>query len=191
MANSLLDFVMSLVRDPDAAARYAADPAGAIADAHLPDVTSADVNNLIPMVADSLSGPLSGAGFGPSAGAGDGNVWASGAATAAFDAFDAHLPAAAAPDAHPVITDIAPHSDLGPALITDPGADPGAIDASLPDPSTQVTDVGVEHDAGTDAGGDWADHTAWDHTHVGDTHGAGSDVAGLPAPADHPGFDLF
>ena len=29
MANSLLDFVMSLVRDPDAAARYAADPAGA------------------------------------------------------------------------------------------------------------------------------------------------------------------
>ncbi len=55
MANSLLDFVMSLVRDPDAAARYAADPAGAIADAHLPDVTSADVNNLIPMVADSLS----------------------------------------------------------------------------------------------------------------------------------------
>ena len=26
MANELLDFVMSLVRDPDAAARYAADP---------------------------------------------------------------------------------------------------------------------------------------------------------------------
>ena len=55
MANSLLDFVMSLVRDPDAAARYAADPAGAIADAHLTDVSSADVNNLIPMVTDSLS----------------------------------------------------------------------------------------------------------------------------------------
>ena len=55
MANSLLDFVMSLVRDPDAAARYAADPAGAIADAHLTDVTSADVNNLIPMVTDSMS----------------------------------------------------------------------------------------------------------------------------------------
>ena len=31
MANSLLDFVMSLVRDPDAAAAYAADPAQAIA----------------------------------------------------------------------------------------------------------------------------------------------------------------
>ncbi len=55
MANSLLDFVMSLVRDPDAAARYAADPARPIADAHLTDVTSADVNNLIPVVSESLS----------------------------------------------------------------------------------------------------------------------------------------
>ena len=89
MANSLLDFVMSLVRDPDAAARYAADPAGAIADAHLTDVSSADVNNLIPMVADSLSmaAPTIGGGH-----VADANVWASGAATTAFDAFDAHLP---------------------------------------------------------------------------------------------------
>ena len=58
MANELLDFVMSLVRDPDAAARYAADPAGTIADAHLTDVTSADVNNLIPVVSESLSTAL-------------------------------------------------------------------------------------------------------------------------------------
>ena len=55
MANPLLDFVMSLVRDPDAAARYAADPAQAIADANLVDVTSADVQNLIPVVSESLS----------------------------------------------------------------------------------------------------------------------------------------
>ncbi|MDT5390903.1 MAG: hypothetical protein QOE04_4544, partial [Mycobacterium sp.] len=55
MANSLLDFVMSLVRDPDAAAHYAADPTQAIADANLTDVTSADVNHLIPVVAESLS----------------------------------------------------------------------------------------------------------------------------------------
>ena len=55
MANALLDFVMSVVRDPDAAARYAADPAQAIADANLTDVTSADVNNLIPVVSESLS----------------------------------------------------------------------------------------------------------------------------------------
>ncbi|BBY63471.1 Rv0340 family IniB-related protein [Mycolicibacterium helvum] len=181
MANSLLDFVMSLVRDPDAAARYAADPAGAIADAHLPDVTSADVNNLIPMVADSLSGPVSAGGFGSSSGAGgDGNVWASGAATAAFDAFDAHLPATTVADVHSVITDVAQHSGVDPALITDPGADSGLIDASLPDTSAQVTDIGFEHDAGSDAGTDWADHTTWDHTHVDDSHGT-----------DHPGFDLF
>ena len=50
MANPLLDFVMSLVRDPDAAARYAADSAQAIHDANLTDVTSADVNALIPVV---------------------------------------------------------------------------------------------------------------------------------------------
>jgi hypothetical protein len=192
MANSLLDFVMSLVRDPDAAARYAADPAGAIADAHLPDVTSADVNNLIPMVADSLSGSLSGTAFGPGTGAGgDGNVWASGAATAAFDAFDAYVPAATVPDTHPVITDVAQHADPAAALITDPGADPGAVDLSLPDTSAQVSDIGFDHAAATDAGPDWVDHAAWDHTHVDDTHGTASDVAGLPAPADHPGFDLF
>ena len=96
MANSLLDFVMSLVRDPDAAAQYAADPAQAIADANLTDVTSVDVNNLIPVVAESMSTAV------PSAGRprrrrhprcdSAHNVWASGAATAAFDAFGDHLP---------------------------------------------------------------------------------------------------
>jgi hypothetical protein len=80
MANALLDFVMTLVRDPDAAARYAADPAGALTDAGLTEVTSADVQNLIPVVTESLSHTAP-------AGPAD-NVWASGAATAAFDAFD-------------------------------------------------------------------------------------------------------
>lgn len=90
MANSLLDFVMSLVRDSDAAARYAADPAAAIAGAGLPDVTTADVDQLIPVVAESLSSAAPGldatswAGTLPSV---DANVWTSGAATAAFDAF--------------------------------------------------------------------------------------------------------
>jgi hypothetical protein len=89
MANALLDFVMSLVRDPDAAARYAADSAQAIKDANLTDVTPADVNSLIPVVSESLSASV------PTAGAdgslGDelaGNVWTSGAASSAFDAFD-------------------------------------------------------------------------------------------------------
>jgi hypothetical protein len=88
MANSLLDFVMSIVRDPDAAARYAADPEKTIAEANLTDVTSADVSNLIPVVSESLSMSL------PTTGADEmaDNVWASGAATAAFDAFDDHVP---------------------------------------------------------------------------------------------------
>lgn len=179
MANSLLDFVMSLVRDPDAAARYAADPAGAIADAHLTDVTSADVNNLIPMVADSLSGPVSGGGFGPGAGAGDGNVWASGAATAAFDAFD-HLPtAASAADVHSVITDVSQHADQAPALVSDLGVDPGTLD--LPGTAAQVTDTLADHGVTPDTVADWADHTTWDHGHVDDNH----------TSVDHPGFDLF
>ncbi|AKK25792.1 IniB N-terminal domain-containing protein [Mycobacterium sp. EPa45] len=178
MANSLLDFVMSLVRDPDAAARYAADPAGAIADAHLTDVTSADVSNLIPMVADSLSGPVSGGGFGPGPAAGDGNVWASGAATAAFDAFD-HLPAAVtAPEVHSVITEVAQHADQAPSLITDLGVDPGALD--LPGAAAQVTDTVLDHGVSPDAGHDWADPAAWDHSHAADDHGV-----------DHSGFDLF
>ena len=96
MANSLLDFVMSLVRDPDAAARYAADPTQAIADANLTGVTSADVSNLIPVVSESLSmgAPTAGADA-----AVDGNVWASGAATAAFDAFGDAVPADGLDDA--------------------------------------------------------------------------------------------
>lgn len=93
MANPLLDFVMSLVRDPDAAAQYAADPAQAISAANLTDVTSADVNALIPVVSESLSTatPTTGADL---LGGDLGNVWTSGAATSAFDAFgdDASIP---------------------------------------------------------------------------------------------------
>ena len=101
MANSLLDFVMALVRDPEAAARYAADPARALADADLTDVTNADVQNLIPVVAESLSMTVSSPGLDPFAAEPVGNVWASGAATAAFDAFDDLVPTAvgAGPDA--------------------------------------------------------------------------------------------
>jgi hypothetical protein len=76
VANSLLDFVISLVRDPDAAARYAANPAQTIADAHLVDVTSADVNNLIPMVTDSLSMTTPGGSIGSAPVADHGNVCA-------------------------------------------------------------------------------------------------------------------
>jgi hypothetical protein len=168
MANELLDFVMSVVRDPDAAARYAENPQQAIADAHLTDVTSVDVDNLIPVVSESLSmsAPLHGADA-----AADANVWSSGAATAAFDAFSDHVPGPVPGEVHePVITAPAtspvdvdagqwhdpaldlPHVDAGPLnqpfTTTEdvvPPADPGHVDP--------VFDHPVEHhDFGDDAG---------------------------------------
>ena len=178
MANSLLDFVMSLVRDPDAAARYAADPGGAIADAHLGDVTSADVNNLIPMVADSLSttAPTFGGGH-----VADGNVWASGAATAAFDAFDAHLPAVA-PDAHSVIADVINQpAEAAHSAISDAGIDPAAAGLEPVEMTYQVTAPGVDHQPGGEVLADWADHAGIEHSHVDDSHPSG----------DHLGFDIF
>ena len=87
MANPLLDFVMSVVRDPDAAARYAADADKALLEANLTDVTSADVNALIPVVSESLSMAAPSTGAEALADDPAGNVWTSGAATAAFDAF--------------------------------------------------------------------------------------------------------
>jgi hypothetical protein len=109
MANSLLDFVMSLVRDPDAAARFAENPDQAILDANLTNVTSADVSNLIPVVTESLGAAV------PSVGTGDlgDNVWASGAATAAFDAFDDQLPVQAVDDVHTAIADYVDQPDQG------------------------------------------------------------------------------
>jgi hypothetical protein len=125
MANELLDFVMSLVRDPDAAARYAENPDQAIHDANLVNVTSADVSNLIPVVSESLSAGVPTTGI-DHADAGS-NVWTSGAATAAFDAFGDHLPAATVDDAHSVITDHL--GQLDPALHSGLDAVP---DADLP-----------------------------------------------------------
>lgn len=66
MSNNLLDFVMALVRDPDMAAQYAANPVQAIADANLVGVQPADVSSLIPVVAESAgsAGGSVGAGAG-------------------------------------------------------------------------------------------------------------------------------
>ncbi|KKW62140.1 Rv0340 family IniB-related protein [Mycolicibacterium elephantis] len=108
MANSLLDFVMSVVRDPDTAARFAADPDQAIADANLTNVTSADVEALIPVVTESMSSLVTDM---PAVAGLDGlgeaatNVWASGAATAAFDAFGDEVPAPVIDDTESLIAD--------------------------------------------------------------------------------------
>lgn len=104
MANSLLDFVMTLVRDPDAAARFAENPDQAILDANLTNVTSADVGNLIPVVTESLGGNVPTVGGEGIVDVAD-NVWASGAATAAFDAFGDQVPVQAVDDMQTAITD--------------------------------------------------------------------------------------
>lgn len=162
MANELLDFVMSLVRDPDAAARYAENPQQAIADAHLTDVSSVDVNNLIPVVSESLSmaAPIYGADA-----AGDANVWASGAATAAFDAFSEHLPTPVVVGTYETVIDqptVVP-LDSGAEHFVDPVTEVHRYDAGTfdePPVTPEVHDFGPVIDP---AGVDPFDHPATDH----------------------------
>lgn len=162
MANSLLDFVMSLVRDPDAAARYAADPAAAIADAQLTDVTSVDVDNLIPVVTESMPMAAPSAGPDPFGAETAGNVWSSGAATAAFDAFADQAPAS-------TVIDTTDEFDPSVDTLTSPDA---LVDTASP----QFADPAF--DDATTAG-----------TDLDDVWGAALDDA---QSADHtPGFDLF
>jgi hypothetical protein len=175
MANGLLDFVMSVVRDPDIAAQYAADPAQAIANAQLTDVTSADVNNLIPMVSDSL-GSLPGA-------ATDGNVWTSGAATAAFDAFTPQLEHAGA-----VVHDFSGGGVIDTPALPEPdltqfGGDGSAMAADFDslDPAAQLNDLGIDP-AAVDVGSfPVEDHGVWDQLGAGTDH----------PDADPLGFDLL
>jgi hypothetical protein len=179
VANSLLDFVMSLVRDPAAAAQYAADPAQAIADANLTDVTSADVNHLIPVVAESLSSAVpttGGDSFGAEAAH---NVWTSGAATAAFDAFGDHLPQQVIDDPQGVIHDVIGTSDHAVIDTAAPGLDVPTI-AGVDDPGLHldapvIDDVPIIDDA-PDLG--WTEHHGQDQL---DHH---------PTP-DDPGFDTL
>lgn len=169
MANSLLDFVMSLVRDPDAAARYAADPAAAIADAQLTDVTSVDVDNLIPVVTESMPMAAPSAGPDPFGAEAAGNVWSSGAATAAFDAFADPAPASAVIDTASAVIDTTDEFDPSVDALTSPDA---LVDTASPQFADPVLDDTTT--AGTD---------------LDDVWGVALDDA---QSADHtPGFDLF
>ncbi len=173
MGNSLLDFVMSLVRDPQAAAQYAADPSGALAAAGLPGVTITDVQNLIPVVTDSLSTatPSFGQAFDAA------NVWTSGAAAAALDAF--HVPHPA-----PVVHDPLPQVDVAP--IDAPPVDPAPyppvdmpplVDPGLPpDPAAGALDQPMDPTAG------WSDDNGWHQP---------QDFQPDHPPAADPGFDVF
>jgi hypothetical protein len=178
MANSLLDFVMSLVRDPDAAAAYAADPAQAITDANLTDVTSVDVSNLIPVVSESLSMAVPATGTEGVVDDLSGNVWASGAATAAFDAFDDHVPAVAVDDVHSVTTELVNDPDVGLQSGLDALTDAGVPSvAGIDDPSLQFDGPVIDESPADDmpADDDWSHSVPEDH-HV---------------DADTSGFDIF
>jgi hypothetical protein len=176
VANSLLDFVISLVRDPDAAARYAANPVQSIADAHLTDVTSTDVNNLIPMVSDSLS-MTTPAGTGAGAPVADhSNVWASGAAAAALDSFTPHLPASpvGVADQH------GPASSVISQPAHQPPAEPRPLTIDAHQPSVLLTGTEVA-DPPADHGGLPADDLGlWDHS-IPHPH---------PVDADHHDFGI-
>lgn len=178
MANSLLDFVMSLVRDPDAAAAYAADPGQAIADANLTDVTSVDVNNLIPVVSESLSMAVPSTGTEGLVDDPSGNVWASGAATAAFDAFDDHVPAVAADEMYSMANHLVTEPDAAVQSGLDTLANAGVPEvASLEDPSLQF-DGPVIDDAPID---DAPQVDDWNHATPEDHH----------VDNDSSGFDIF
>jgi hypothetical protein len=55
---TLQDFVMTLINDEAAKAAYAADPLAALSDAGLADLTPADVQEVLPLIADSLPAGL-------------------------------------------------------------------------------------------------------------------------------------
>ena len=177
MANSLLDFVISLVRDPDAAARYTANPAQAIADAHLSDVTSVDVNNLIPMVSDSLSMDHPAGAVSAAPVAEHGNVWASGAAAAALDAFTPHAPAGVAQQHGPASGVI---SHPSPPAPPEAPAEAHLVGLDSHEPSVLFTGADAS-DGPVDHGMFPADDvSAWDHP-AAHPH---------PADPDHHGFGI-
>jgi hypothetical protein len=181
MANSLLDFVMSLVRDPDAAAAYAADPAQAIADANLADVTSVDVNNLIPVVSESLSMAVPSAGADAVVDDHASNVWASGAATAAFDAFDDHVPTVAVDEAHQMAANIVTEPDVGVHSGPDALVDTGVPDLAVADDPSLQFDGPVIEDAPVIEVHDTHGQDDWSHAAPEDHH----------LEVDNSGFDIF
>jgi hypothetical protein len=181
MANSLLDFVMSLVRDPAAAAAYAADPGQAIADAHLTDVTSVDVNNLIPVVSESLSMAVPSTSADAVVDDHASNVWASGAATAAFDAFDDHVPVVAVDEVHTMADHLVTEPDAGVQPGVEVLAGAGVPDvAGADDPSLQF-DGPVIDDAPVIDAHETLLEEDWSHSVPEDHH----------LEPDNSGFDIF
>lgn len=173
MGNALLDFVMALVRDPATAARYATDPAGALAAAGLSGVAPADVAGLIPMVSDSLA--MSTPDFGPVDG-NDPSVWSSGAAAVAFESFGAadrdfgatEGARMAAPADGPVIRPAEPESSAAVPAPTEGYPDPAGLTWADP------------------AGLNWADPAGSDQQAPPRDHDDDLSAVDHPADPDNP-----
>jgi hypothetical protein len=67
VATSLLDFILDLLSDPEAAAEFHADAQGALEDAGLGDLCAADVDAILPMLADFAPVGVAGGSSGGSA----------------------------------------------------------------------------------------------------------------------------
>ncbi len=96
-------------------------------------------------------------------------MWASGAATAAFDAFDDHVPAAAVDDVHSVAAELVNEPDAGVQSGLDALADAGVPDvAGVDDPSLQFDGPVIDEAPVDDAPAvdDWS-HSAPEDHHAG------------------------
>ncbi|WP_040524259.1 IniB N-terminal domain-containing protein [Gordonia effusa] len=144
--SSLLDFITTLVHDPAAAAAYHADPQSALTAANLHDVTTADVDHLIPVVAESShSAPTSG------------SIWSASDAAHSFDTAVGDAFAGPGDVQSPIVIDhTAAESDSPFDPFAVPDVDPAILDADSGDivpndlSTTQISDE-------TDAPSDFAD----------------------------------
>ena len=53
VASTLLDFILNLLRDPETAEAFARDPQGTLEDHGLGDITSVDIEDIMPVLMDA------------------------------------------------------------------------------------------------------------------------------------------
>src|SRR3954447_9583947 len=53
VASTLLDFILNLLRDPETAGAFARDPQGTLEDHGLGDITSVDIEDIMPVLMDA------------------------------------------------------------------------------------------------------------------------------------------
>lgn len=174
-SSSLLDFITTLVHDPAAAAAYRADPQSALSAANLHDVTTADIDHLIPVVAESSSG----------------SVWSSGNAAHSFDtaSFDANpFGDTGVSTDHVVTVDSSSFDALSvPDVGTDAGQSWTTEEPTHPVTADESTGT-VEQHAFTDAPAT-VDDSTWGDT--GSLDIIDAEHHDPSAITDHTGFDHF